>query len=204
MRVHVFGNSPSPAVAIYGLRRAAREEEDEFGSDARRVIEREFYVDDLLKSCPTEAEAISILKRAQQMLAASNLRLHKVASNRHAVVNAFSLEDRAKDVQDRDFFTDDMPLQRTLGVSWNITADMFVLQVAAEQKPFTRRGVLSTVNSIYDPLGFLTPVTIQGRLLLTELSTQAEDWDSPLPKYLEAVWDRWRASLQDLKHLKIP
>ena len=84
MRVHVFGNIPFPAVAIYGLRRAAREEEDDFGSDARRVIEREFYVDDLLKSCPTEAEAISILKRAQQMLAASNLRLHKVASNRQA------------------------------------------------------------------------------------------------------------------------
>ena len=27
MCVHVFGNSPSPAVAIYGLRRAAKEEE---------------------------------------------------------------------------------------------------------------------------------------------------------------------------------
>ncbi|KAJ8004375.1 hypothetical protein DPEC_G00158540 [Dallia pectoralis] len=29
MRVHFFGNSPSPAVAIYGLRRAARDIEGE-------------------------------------------------------------------------------------------------------------------------------------------------------------------------------
>ncbi|KAI4897878.1 hypothetical protein NFI96_008660 [Prochilodus magdalenae] len=34
MRVHVFGNSPSPAVAIYGLRMAAREAESEYGTDA--------------------------------------------------------------------------------------------------------------------------------------------------------------------------
>ncbi|XP_034075900.1 uncharacterized protein LOC117548634 [Gymnodraco acuticeps] len=144
MRVHVFGNSPSPAVAIYGLRRAAREEENDFGGDARRLVEREFYVDDLLKSCPTEGEAISVLKRAQEMLAVSNLRLHKVASNRQAVIDAFSPEDRAKDIQERNLFSDDMPLQRTLGVTWSITADTFMFQVAAEQKPFTRRGVLST------------------------------------------------------------
>lgn len=36
MKVHVFGNTPSPAVAIYGLRRAAREEEDSYGSDVRK------------------------------------------------------------------------------------------------------------------------------------------------------------------------
>ena len=203
MRVHVFGNSPSPAVAVYGLRRAAREEEGQFGSDAKRLIEREFYVDDALKSFPTEEEAISVLKRAQEMLAVSNLRLHKVASNRQAVIDAFSPEDRAKDIQDRNLFSNDLPLQRTLGVSWNIAADVFMFQVAAERKPFTRRGVLSAVNSIYDPLGFLTPVTIQGRLLLRQLSTQAEDWDSPLPKGMEAEWDRWRNSLQDLQELKI-
>ncbi|GAA6218520.1 uncharacterized protein LOC119030469 [Lates japonicus] len=34
MRVHIFGNSPSPAVAIFGLRMAAREAEGVYGSDA--------------------------------------------------------------------------------------------------------------------------------------------------------------------------
>ena len=35
MRVHMFGNSPSPAVAIYGLKRSAQEGEAEFVSDLR-------------------------------------------------------------------------------------------------------------------------------------------------------------------------
>ena len=74
------------------------------------------------------------------MLAVTNLRLHKVTSKIQAVVDAFSLEDQAKDVQDRDFFTEDMPLQRTLTVSRsksNNSSFTFIFQVAAEQKPFT-------------------------------------------------------------------
>ena len=42
MRVHFH--------AIVGLRRAARHVENKFGSDVRQFIEREFYVDDTLKS----------------------------------------------------------------------------------------------------------------------------------------------------------
>ena len=65
MRVHVFGNSPSSAVAIYGLRRAAQEGEQKNGSDSRHFVERHFYVDDGLISLPTEAKAIDLLKRTQ-------------------------------------------------------------------------------------------------------------------------------------------
>ncbi|XP_073412242.1 uncharacterized protein [Dendrobates tinctorius] len=42
MRVHIFGNSPSPAVAIYGLKRSAQEGETEYGSDVRQFIEKDF------------------------------------------------------------------------------------------------------------------------------------------------------------------
>lgn len=60
------------------------------------------------------------------------------------------------------------------------------------------------VNSLYDPLGFLAPVTICGRLLLRELSKQAEDWDSSLPSDMEGEWTTWKTSLQDLQELWIP
>ncbi|KAM5180734.1 uncharacterized protein ACMZJ9_001273 [Mantella aurantiaca] len=81
MKVHVFGNSPSPTVAIYGLRKTAKEGEEEFGTDAHQFVERNFYVDDGLKSLPTEEEAIDLLTRTQNMLATANLRLHKIISN---------------------------------------------------------------------------------------------------------------------------
>lgn len=137
------------------------------------------------------------------MLAASNHSLHKMASNRLAVIEAFPSEDRAKDVNSVDLFIEDLPIQRSVGLLWNMRTDTFMFQIEDNQKPFTRRGVLSTVNSLYDPLGFLAPITVHGRLVLRELTAQAEDWDSPLPKDMEIEWARWKQSLQDLEALQI-
>ncbi len=100
----------SLAIAIYGLRRAAREEEDSYGSDVRRFMEQDFYVDDVLKSFATEEETISVLQQAQEMLALSSLRLHKIASNRTAVMDAFPSDDLARDVQDLDLSNGEIPL----------------------------------------------------------------------------------------------
>lgn len=95
MKVHVFGNSPCPAVAIYGLRRAVREGVQEHGADTVNFVERQFYFDDGLCSVPTDAEAIDLLHRTQTSLAKSNLLLHQFASNSQAVLDAFPLEDCA-------------------------------------------------------------------------------------------------------------
>lgn len=204
MRVHVFGNTPSPAVALYCLQRAAAEGEAEFGSDVRTFVERDFYVDDALKSFATESEAVSVIKRAQEMLSRCHLRLHKITSNSPEVMKEFPPEDRATSIKDLDFSTDDAHLQRSLGISWNILTDTFTFQVQTDNKPYTRRGVLSTVNSIFDPLGFLSPVTIQGRSLLRELSMDNKDWDEPLPENQRAEWTKWKCSLDCLQDLQIP
>ena len=75
MTEHVFGNSPSPAVAIYSLRRAAREGRKEHGTDAQHFIIRNFYVDDGLTSFPTAGEAVDVMKRTREMLAESSIML---------------------------------------------------------------------------------------------------------------------------------
>ncbi len=59
MRVHVFGNSLSPAVAIYGLRRAALTGEQDYGPEARHFVERNFYVDDALPPSPRKRKPSS-------------------------------------------------------------------------------------------------------------------------------------------------
>jgi len=86
------------------------------------------------------------------------------------------------------------PTQCSLGLLWEITNNTFTFSVVNEIKPFTCSGVLSTVNSIFDPLGFLAPVTIQGRALLWELTAELFDWETPLA---------WEDSLQDLRHLHV-
>ena len=203
MKVHVFGNSPSPAVAIYGLRKAAMQGEKEHGAETKQFVMRNFYVDDGLSSFPTEDEAISVLQRTKEMLAESSIKLHKIASNSRAVMDAFPPEERAKNLVDLELTVDPLPLQRSLGLTWNLQSDTFTFRVSRDQKPFTRRGILSTVNGLYDPLGYVSPVTIQGKALVRELSTEQAEWDDPLPAPKEEQWRLWTDSLCELEQLQI-
>lgn len=192
MKVHVFGNSPSPTVATYWLRRAVQQCEDEYGTDCKQFVMRNFYVDDGLTSVPTETEAINLLTRTREMLAVSNLRLHKITSNSAAVMASFPAEDLANDLKDLDLGTDALPLQCSLGLVWNLQTDYFTFQVSKENKPFTRRGILSTINSLFDHLGLVAPMTRQGKVLVREISTEEFDWDTPLPPEKETPWEAWK------------
>lgn len=204
MKVHVFGNSPSPAVAIYCLRRAAQEGEEEFGQDARQFVEQDFYMDDGLKSLPSSEMAFDLLKRTQIMLAGSNLKLHKLASNSKEVMRAFPSEDYANSLKELDLGVISLPMQRSLGLLWNLDTDCFNFHVEKDRRPYTRRGLLSVINSLYDPLGFVAPITVQGKVLLRELTENAAEWDTPLPANKQKVWEEWRDSLQELQHVQVP
>ena len=88
---------------------------------------------------------------------------------------------------------------------WDLQKDAFGFELNRKEKPYTRRGVLSCVNSLYDPLGFIAPITIQGKLLLREMTqTPNVDWDAPLPEESLVRRDGWTQSLCRLEKLNIP
>ena len=123
---------------------------EEFGEDVCDFVLNNFYVDDGLLS--TADEAIDILERTQNsLMKEGRLKLHKIASNSETVMKAFPSDDLAKDMKDIVLGQDCPPLQRSLGVMWDITKDTLTFNVSSEDKPFTRRGLLSTVNGLYDP-----------------------------------------------------
>ncbi len=68
-------------------------------------------------------------------------------------MKAFPLEDRTKSTKDLDLSGAPTAMQRSLGMCWEMATDTFTSAMLAGEKPFTRRGVLSTVNSLFDPLG---------------------------------------------------
>lgn len=77
-----MGNSPSPAVATYELRKSVSEADD----DLRNFVNRNFYVDDDF-SCPDEMETADLVKRIQQaLMEGGHLRPHKIASNSKMVL----------------------------------------------------------------------------------------------------------------------
>ena len=109
MTSHVFGYSPSPAVATFGLRKTVEHAE----SDVRDFVVRDFYVDDALTSTDDDQSAISLMKSTQTTLMGNgNIELHKVTSNSETVLQAFPIEDLSTDVKSLDLQSDYLPLQR--------------------------------------------------------------------------------------------
>ena len=127
-------------------------------------------------------------------------------------MEAIPAEDHAKSVKDLDLCHNVLPAQRSLGVHWDIEKDHFTFHVSLSEKPFTRRGVLSTINSMYDPLGLAFPVVLEGKLILQQLVVMGKKanndnplgWDDPLPEIMNQRWRRWRDVLPNQEKVSIP
>ena len=118
------------------------------------------------------------MRRTQQALfQEGGLRLHKIVSNDSNVMTNFPSEDLAKDLMSLDLTKDALPIQRSLGMSCDLKTDSFTFRITPDEKPFTRRGLLSTLNSFYDPLGLAALILIQGKLLLRKMNAATTDWD---------------------------
>ena len=209
MKVHVFGNSPSPAVATIGLRKSVcghAQDEDKDCDEVCNFVKHNFYVDDGLISMTNEEHAVSIIKETQKrMLTNGKLKLCKVTSNSSKVLSNFSSEELAPEMVDINFDQNDANVQRSLGLLWQVQSDTFTYRLSLEEKPYTKRGVLSTINSIFDPIGFVAPVVLQGRLVMRKVLSESNlDWDEPLPDKFRNQWEMWRKSLIDLENVKIP
>ena len=75
--------------------------------------------------------------------------------------------DRAKATLDLDL--EKLPVERILGVQWDVKKDALLFKVREPHQPPTKRGILSAVNSLYDPMGFVCPVVLEAKKILQRL-----------------------------------
>ena len=153
MTVHFFGAVSSPACANYALKRTADDNEDEYGSEAANTLRRNFYVDDVLKSASTEDETINfkLAKDTKAVCQNGGFNLTKFVGNTERIISSIPREHRAEQVKNLTLGQHKLLIERALGVIWCIQSDTFNFRIELKDKPCTRRGILSTICSIYDP-----------------------------------------------------
>ena len=104
-------------------------------------------------------------------------------------------------MKELDLCHDTLPIERVLGVEWCIESDSFQFRITLKDKPLKRRGVLATVSSIYDPLGFVVPVLLAGKRILQMFCKDNANWDDPLPDTLRTEWEKWRDEIHSLENI---
>ena len=204
MTVHLFGATSSPGCANFALKSTANDFEEEFGASAADFLRNDFYVDDGLKSVPLVDEAVKLIASVKQMCSRGGFRLHKFVSNSKEVIRRIPEQDRADGVKELDLDLDSLPLERALGVHWCVESDCFQFTIVLQDKPCTRRGILSTVSSIFDPLGFVAPLLLDGKSILQELCRREVGWDDPIPDEVKVKWEKWRSDLLEVQRITIP
>ncbi|XP_055604463.1 uncharacterized protein LOC129752716 [Uranotaenia lowii] len=58
--------------------------------------------------------------------------------------------------------------------------------------------------SLFDPLGFFTPFTIHGKILLQRLWRTGCDWDEKIDDESYTRWSQWRNKLSLIEEVRIP
>lgn len=132
MKVHLFGAASSPGCANFGLKHLAKDNVNIYPQGARFVM-RDFYVDDGLTSVESAKDAIQLAREARELCAKGDLRLHKFVSNNREVLESIPSSERATNVTDMDLAFDDLPLERALGIQWDVESDHFRLNVSLSQ-----------------------------------------------------------------------
>nr|CAB3263156.1 uncharacterized protein LOC104265735 [Phallusia mammillata] len=202
MKVHLFGAASSPSCAAFCLRQAASDFGSEFEPLVASTVERNFYVDDCLTSVSDVNTGLELVAGLRSLLAKGGFRLTKWLSNSKEILDSLPTEELSKSLLTHPL---DADLQeRVLGVHWSVQADKFNFTVSLPVKPRTRRGLLSTMNSLFDPLGFVVPVVVEARLIYRSLCQQEIEWDEEMPPKDLQKWERWLFRLSSLRDISIP
>ena len=111
--VHLFGASSSPCCASLALKKTAKDFRSDFDAQTVDTVNRNFYVDDCLKSVATVPEASRLGNQLVQLLAKGGFHLTKWISNSREVLEEIPPGERAPSIANLDL--EDLPIDRALG-----------------------------------------------------------------------------------------
>ena len=196
---HAFGLTQSPFVVINVVKNHATKEADNFPLAARAVLE-DSIVDDILTGCKTFDCLKNLKKEIGEMYQKINMETHKWATNSPSLRRAIPPKDSAAAVTigsetEALFCADDggVPSIKCLGILWHPETDMLQFFSDAEktEKAWTMRKISSRTSKMFDPLGLMTPLMLEGKLLLQSLWKLKSGWDEEVPTEISVQYNRW-------------
>ncbi|CAG7785610.1 unnamed protein product, partial [Allacma fusca] len=170
---------------------------------ASEVTQRDTYVDDLMTGTNSPAEAEVLQSQLLKMFSSAHLELRKWSSNSPSLLQRLPseyCETKLPLVFDSDNTV------KTLGLQWNPATDMFSFSVNLPlRRPLhTKRTLLSDISKIFDPMGWLAPITIRTKILFQSLWALKISWDESLPANVVEEWNAYRSNLSSIELIKIP
>ena len=195
--------------------------------DLVNVLMQSTYVDDIVFGADTEENAYALYIGAKEILSHGSFNLRKFMTNsptlqklmdaQEATSRSITAGEREVKAAEETYAESTLPInqsslpddQKVLGVRWDVPSDQLVFSLdgivkTAMQIKLTKRNVVSVISQIYDPLGFLSPVTILFKTLMQELCKFKLGWEQSLEGELLNKWKWLVNKLKDNQPIVIP
>ncbi|XP_064637851.1 uncharacterized protein LOC135494030 [Lineus longissimus] len=189
----IFGNVSSP----FSLAIVLTEHLANHSNPIAKDMAKKLYVDNLLTSVNSDAEALDYYARSRHIMSEGSFLLRQWASNSAALTDHARAENMS---------TKSATAVTTLGLKWNKVNDTLALAPKSSPKTdsVTKRQVLSETSSVFDPLGYVSPLIVPARKFVNELWSKGKSWDEPLTPEEVKQWDKIRISISRASEFNIP
>ena len=185
-KVVLFGSVSSPFMLNATLRLHLSKNTTEVAKDMCQNL----YVDNIVSGGSTEESVTKYFREARAIMSEANFNLRSWASNNHCL----------QAIAQEEGVTDENEVVSVLGLHWNKAEDhlSFIPKKIDSTENFTvtKRKILQYSSKIFDPSGFLFPITMRVKLLVQELWQKSIDWDEPLD---QPTTNKWNDVADDLQ-----
>ena len=164
-----FGVEASPFMLGATLPHHFSQKSERFASTVESLKDNT-YVDNLMKSAQDVSELEDFKQQSKMILEDAKFLVHKWESN-------------------VDKLDEEPNPSKTLGYKWDKREDTlkFSAQRINDEMPVTKRHILRELNSIYDPLGIISPTTVEGKRIYREACEENIEVSAVVSK----DWKRW-------------
>lgn len=201
LKTVTFGVNSSPFLALRTIQQLIAEGKASFPL-AAKVLETDIFVDDVVTGCSSVESALQLQQELVTLCSFGGFELRKWSSNSQILLDKIA----SSVCHDSSFsfdFEKDMVL-KILGLQWVPLQDYFTYKVDILERPCTKRHVLSELAKIFDPLGFLSPLTFFAKYLIQQLWVLGIGWDEKPPDRILEIWENYKSQLHLISSLNVP
>lgn len=206
--VMTFGATCSPSSAQFVKNRNSTKFENRFPR-AAQCIKEEHYVDDMLASVETETEAIALAEEVRFIHGKGGFEIRNWLSNSARVAAKLQGSEQKETAAP---LCDATGTEKVLGMWWDTSTDEFTFRLSPKhddellngKRTPSKREVLSTLMTVYDPMGLIGNFLMYVKVLLQEIWRTGIGWDEPLNNDLSEKWQTWIKALPNVLHVRVP
>ena len=156
---------------------------------------KNLYVDDLLSGGVTVQQPQYRKEHAIEIFDDSGFTLHKWHSNVPIMEGEIEYNDTDLSFAKQQPQQPEESKTSPLGLGWDKEKDELKVKFPTEEVQPTKRGVLSKLAKLYDPLGLVSPVTLKDKVIFRNVCDEKQAWDAKLAGPLLQRWQKWEQAL---------